>query len=103
MSKINKRKIDHVNLIKDHREIDRDKAYFDFIHLEHRALPDVSLDEIDTSISFMNKSLSFPLIISSMTGGSDDELITMNKNLALAAEAENVALAVGSQRILLKE
>ena len=103
MSKINKRKIDHVNLVSEYNEIDRDKAYFDSIHLMHRALPNISLDEIDTKTSFMNKDLSFPLIISSMTGGSDDELITMNQNLAIAAEAENIALAVGSQRILLKE
>ena len=38
-----------------------------------------------------------------MTGGSDADLVKINRNLAEAAEAENVAFAVGSQRVQLKD
>ncbi len=103
MSGINQRKIDHVNLVATHEELDRERGYFDRIHLTHRALPEQNLAEIDPSITWMGKKLSFPLLISSMTGGSDVELIQLNRTLALAAEAEGVALAVGSQRIMLNE
>ena len=85
------------------REVDRHRCYFDRIHLTHRALPELNLAEVDPSIRFLNKDLSFPLLISSMTGGADQELIKINRNLALAAEAEGVALAVGSQRVFLSD
>ena len=103
MSKINQRKIDHVNLVATNDELDRNQGFFDQIHLTHRALPELDLENIDPSITWMGKKLSFPLLISSMTGGSDEEIIKLNKTLALAAEAENVALAVGSQRIMLSD
>jgi isopentenyl-diphosphate delta-isomerase len=103
MSKINQRKIDHVQLVGTHSEIDRQRNYFDRIHLSHRALPELALEEIESSISLMGKSLSFPLLISSMTGGSDDSIVKLNHNLAVAAEATGVALAVGSQRVLLQD
>ena len=103
MSGINQRKVDHVNLVATHDELDRSRGYFDRIHLTHRALPELDLEQIDGSVEWMGKHLSFPLLISSMTGGADEELIRLNRNLAEAAEAEGVALAVGSQRVMLKE
>ena len=103
MSGINQRKVDHVKLVATHDELDRSRGYFDRIHLTHRALPELDLEHIDGSVEWMGKRLSFPLLISSMTGGTDEELIRLNRNLASAAEAEGVALAVGSQRVMLKE
>ncbi len=103
MEPINQRKLDHINIVSAGGEIDRQKNYFDRIHLTHRALPELNLAKVDPSIKFMGKRLSFPLLISSMTGGADNELIKINRNLAIAAEAEGVALAVGSQRVLLSD
>ena len=103
MSKINQRKIDHVNIVATNDESDRNQGFFDQIHLTHRALPELDLENIDPSVTWMGKKLSFPLLISSMTGGSDEEIIKLNQRLALAAEAENIALAVGSQRIMLSD
>jgi isopentenyl-diphosphate delta-isomerase len=51
----------------------------------------------------MGKKLSFPLLISSMTGGGDKLLRKINTNLAAAAEAECVGMGVGSQRIFFTE
>ena len=96
----NDRKLEHINIIRDDKEIDRKKYYFDAIRLRHRALPELALNDIDTSIDFMGKKLSFPLLISSMTGGDHNSLRQINKNLAIAAEATGVAMGVGSQRVM---
>ncbi len=103
MEPINQRKLDHINIVSEDRAIDRRQYYFDRVRLTHRALPELNLAEIDPSTRFLGKDLSFPLLISSMTGGADEELVKINRNLARAAEAEGVALAVGSQRVFLSD
>lgn len=103
MENINQRKLDHIEIVSAGGAIDRQQNYFDRIHLTHRALPELNLAQVDPSTRFMGKELSFPLVISSMTGGADLELVKINRNLAKAAEAEGVALAVGSQRVLFSD
>ncbi|MFA5688035.1 MAG: type 2 isopentenyl-diphosphate Delta-isomerase [Kiritimatiellales bacterium] len=100
MNNLEKRKGEHVKIVSQNEETDRRKNYFDEIRLIYRALPEINLDAVDPSVEFLGKKLSFPLIISSMTGGGDKLLKKINLNLAAAAEAEGVALGVGSQRIL---
>ena len=103
MEQIHQRKLDHINIVSEDHTVDRQCCYFDRIHLTHRALPELNFSEVDPSVRFLNKDLSFPLLISSMTGGTDQELVKINRNLAKAAEAEGVALAVGSQRVFLSD
>jgi isopentenyl-diphosphate delta-isomerase len=103
MEPINQRKLDHINIVSADGAIDRRQYHFDRIRLTHRALPELNLAKVDPSTKFLGKDLSFPLLISSMTGGPDEELVKINRNLALAAEAEGVALAVGSQRVFLSD
>lgn len=98
--KINQRKIEHIKIINSDPEVDRNQRYFHTLHLKHRALPALNRDEIDPSVVFMGKKLSFPLIISSMTGGDHDLLKKINQNLAAAAETTGVAMGVGSQRVM---
>ncbi|MFA7257474.1 MAG: type 2 isopentenyl-diphosphate Delta-isomerase, partial [Kiritimatiellales bacterium] len=98
-----KRKVEHVKIVAKKGEMDRRKFYFDEIRLTHRALPEIDLKAIDPSVEFMGKKLSFPLLISSMTGGGDKLFRKINTNLAAAAEAEGVAMGVGSQRIFFSE
>ena len=64
-------------------------------------LPDFSFDEIDTSCELFGKTLSMPLLISPLTGGGQESL-RINKNLARVAQQLNIAMAVGSQVIMLK-
>jgi isopentenyl-diphosphate Delta-isomerase len=68
----------------------------------HNALPELDLSEIDTSIRFLEKTLSFPLMISSMTGGYADAL-RINRQLAEACESAGIAMGVGSQRQALED
>lgn len=96
----NDRKIEHIEIINRDREIDRRKYYFDEIRLTHRALPEVDLAKIDASVTFLGRKLSFPLLISCMTGGDHDLVRRINLNLAKAAEATGVAMGVGSQRVM---
>jgi len=100
---VNHRKMEHVDIVLSDAGTDREKHYFDRIRLQHRALPELDLDEVDTSTAFIGHTLSFPLLISSMTGGDHQTLRTVNRNLALAAERTGVALAVGSQRVMFDE
>lgn len=96
----NIRKLRHVRAIRGDPASDRQKFYFDEVRLKHRALPELDLAKIDPSVSFMGKRLSFPLLISSMTGGDHPELRKINRNLAIAAEKTGVAMGVGSQRVM---
>lgn len=96
----NRRKIEHIDILSRDPETDRASAGFDRIRLKHRALPELDLDEVDPSVTFLGKKLSFPLLISSMTGGDHDLIRTVNRNLATAAEHCGVAMAVGSQRVM---
>lgn len=64
---------------------------------EHQALPECNLEEVDTSTVFFNKLLAAPILISSMTGGSQ-EAATLNLTLAEAAEVTQIAMGLGSQR-----
>ena len=103
MSQLEKRKAEHVRIVAEDPSMDRRKNYFDDIHLTHRALPEIDLADIDPAVEFLGKTLSFPLMISSMTGGGDKLLKKINTNLAEAAEAEGIAMGVGSQRIFFSE
>jgi isopentenyl-diphosphate delta-isomerase len=94
------RKMEHIRILESDPETDRQGMAFDRIRLRHRALPELNLDEVDTSVSFLGRPLSFPLLISSMTGGDDDQIRSVNRHLAEAASECRVALGVGSQRVM---
>lgn len=97
------RKDDHIAQCLKDPAVDRCTSGFDSITLAHRALPELDFDKVDTSITFLGKKLSFPFMLSSMTGGTSKETITINQNLAMAAEECKVALAVGSQRVMFED
>ncbi len=68
----------------------------------HEALPERDLSSIKLTRHFFNKELSIPLMISSMTGGTEESL-PINRALAQAAQECGVALGLGSQRAMLEE
>lgn len=71
-------------------------------HFLHQALPELDLAEVDTSVTFLGKRLWAPLLISSMTGGTD-QARQINYTLAEAAEARGIAMGLGSQRAAIED
>lgn len=98
---IGQRKADHIriNLEKDVRSALT--TGLDSYRFVHQALPELDLEEVDLSLHLFGKKLKAPILISSMTGGTE-EAKTINLRLAQAAQAAGVALGVGSQRAALE-
>jgi isopentenyl-diphosphate Delta-isomerase len=94
---INARKSDHIkiNLEQDVRSgLTNGLEGYRFTH---EALPELDLDTVDISQTLFGKRLSAPILISSMTGGTEEAGI-INEHLAQAAKEGNLAMGVGSQR-----
>jgi isopentenyl-diphosphate delta-isomerase len=94
---IKQRKAEHVNVALNQDISAPQRANWGDIQFVHQALPEVDLDEIDTSVNFLGRTLRYPIFISSLTGGHPD-VTSINRNLARAAEHYGLALGVGSQR-----
>jgi isopentenyl-diphosphate delta-isomerase len=71
-------------------------------HFVHQALPELDLGAVDTSVSWFNKRLRAPLLISSMTGGTA-EAQRLNRTLAEAAQTAGIAMGLGSQRAAVED
>lgn len=65
--------------------------------LPHTSLPEVNLNQIDTKVDFLGKTLQIPFLFSGMTGGMKSGA-TLNQRLASVAQAMGMAMCVGSQR-----
>ena len=94
---IDQRKADHIkiNLEQDVRSaLTTGLENYQFIH---EALPELDLNRLDTSLNLFGKTLSSPILVSSMTGGTA-EAETINLRLAEAAQETGIAMGVGSQR-----
>ncbi len=72
------------------------------ISFSHVALPELDLRQIDLSTSFLEKRLNYPIMISSMTGGSESAT-DINAALAEAAQEMGVAMGLGSQRAAIED
>ena len=94
---VKQRKIEHVSVALGQDVSVAQRANWNDIQFVHQALPEVDLDEIDTSVTFLGRKLRYPIFISSLTGGHPD-VTSINANLARAAEYYGLALGVGSQR-----
>ncbi len=64
-------------------------------------LPEVDLDAVDTSLVFLGKTISAPVMVSPMTGGLK-QAGDLNRMMAAAAEVVGIPFGVGSQRVALE-
>ncbi len=97
---IKKRKADHIALCASGEVEFRDKGtLLDEVMLVHDALPDRHFDEIDLTTHLLGKKLKAPVVISGMTGGTE-EAAAINKDLARAAEKLGLGFGLGSQRAM---
>lgn len=94
---IDQRKADHIKINLEQDVRSALTTGLEKFHFVHEALPELNLDEVDTSLSLFGKKLQAPILVSSMTGGTE-EASDINMRLAQAAQAAGVAMGVGSQR-----
>jgi isopentenyl-diphosphate Delta-isomerase len=68
----------------------------------HSCLPELDWSEVNLKTQFLGKTLNAPLLISSMTGGTEQAKL-INSRLAVAAQKHGLAMGVGSQRIAVEK
>jgi isopentenyl-diphosphate delta-isomerase len=68
----------------------------------HNALPDINLEDIDLQVNVFERELNAPLLISAMTGGTE-EALEINRRLAVAAQETGIAIGIGSQRAAIED
>jgi len=76
-------------------------TFLECVRLVHNALPELNYDDIDTSTKFLGAKFSAPIIIDSMTGGTDEATV-INGRLGELAEKYGFGMGLGSQRAGLK-
>ncbi|WP_028611874.1 type 2 isopentenyl-diphosphate Delta-isomerase [Paenibacillus harenae] len=64
---------------------------------KHNALPELSFRDVKLETEWLGRRLGAPLLVSSMTGGTD-EAGAINRRLAIAAEERGWAIGLGSMR-----
>ena len=67
----------------------------------HQALPEINLIDVDLKLTLFTRTLRAPILISSMTGGTE-AANKINRTLAQAAQETGVAMGLGSQRVALE-
>jgi isopentenyl-diphosphate delta-isomerase len=72
------------------------------VRLRHNAVPELDLQQVDTSLDLFGRHLRFPVLISSMTGGTQ-EAGRINTILAEAAQANGLAMGLGSMRAAVED
>lgn len=99
---IRDRKKEHVELSLNQDVFYQKKNGFEEYDFRHNALPELNAVEIDLEKSLLGRRFSFPLFVSSMTGGYHGAE-AVNAILASFCEERNLPLGVGSQRAMLED
>ena len=74
---------------------------FENYRFQHLALPEIDLDDVTTETSLFGRSMRAPILISCMTGGTENAW-RINAVLAEVAQAQGFAMGLGSGRALLE-
>ncbi|TAE53971.1 MAG: type 2 isopentenyl-diphosphate Delta-isomerase [Nostocales cyanobacterium] len=97
------RKADHIRICLEEdvqcQQVTTGLEKYRFLHC---CLPECDRSDIDISTDFLGKKLNAPLLISSMTGGTEQAGI-INRRLAEVAQQYKLAMGVGSQRVALEK
>lgn len=91
------RKRDHLRLAMESRNEASGGSGLDQIHLQHRALPELNLRDVQIASDFFGQKSASPCFISSMTAGHSDAE-ALNFRLGDAAQARKWPMGLGSQR-----
>jgi isopentenyl-diphosphate delta-isomerase len=95
---ISSRKEEHLSIVlAEQVESNDSRSGFDAYRFVHNALPEMNFSEVDTSMKFLGRKMSLPIMISPITGGSDRSR-KINRALSELANDFKIGFAVGSQR-----
>jgi isopentenyl-diphosphate delta-isomerase len=98
---IEQRKRDHIDLCATGDVGFRAKTtLFEEVEFVHDALPELLVDDVDTRVTLFGKTLSAPIVIAAMTGGTE-KARNINRELARIADEEGYGFGLGSQRAML--
>ncbi len=100
MTGIGNRKEDHINICMN-ESITPEHCYWDDVKLVHEALPELDMEDIDTGARVLGKRLSYPFIVTAITGGFPGAE-RINGNIAEACSRLGIGMGVGSQRASLE-
>lgn len=96
------RKADHIRInLEENVQFPRLTTGLERYRFMHMALPELDLAEVDTSLTLFGKHLKTPILVSSMTGGTE-QARQINRTLAEAAQATGMAMGLGSQRAAIR-
>jgi isopentenyl-diphosphate delta-isomerase len=98
---IKNRKDEHILLASTENVESNESTWLEHVKFIHNALPELNLDDVAISCDFLGKSISAPIMIGAMTGGTELSK-KINVSLAKAAEKYKIPMMVGSQRGILK-
>ncbi|MGI0479995.1 type 2 isopentenyl-diphosphate Delta-isomerase [Geminocystis sp. CENA526] len=97
------RKDDHIRICLDDKvQFNQVKNGLEKYNFTHCCLPELDYHEIDISLNFLGKKLSSPLLISSMTGGTENAQV-INQRLAMVAQKYGLAMGIGSGRVIIEK
>lgn len=103
MTNTQTRKADHLRIcLEEDVQFNLVTNGFDKYRFTHNCLPEINLEDVDLQTTFLGKKLNAPLLISSMTGGTEQAKL-INYRLAEAAQNHRLAMGVGSQRIAVEK
>lgn len=96
------RKADHLRVcleedVQSHRITNGLERY----RFTHCCLPELNRADINISTTFLGRAVATPLLISSMTGGTEQARL-INQRLAKVAQRYGLAMGVGSQRVAIE-
>ncbi len=97
-----KRKADHIRVNLEQDVTSGITTGLENLRFEHCALPELRLDQVSTQVEFLGKQVGAPILISSMTGGTE-RAKEINLALAAAAQQVGVAMGLGSGRAVLED
>jgi isopentenyl-diphosphate delta-isomerase len=100
MNEIEERKRSHLALCASEDVEHHRRTLLGDVHLLHEALPELAIDEIVLATELLGRRLEAPIVISGMSGGTE-EAGRLNRALAAAAQKFGLGMGVGSQRAML--
>ncbi len=96
------RKTDHIKVcMEEDVEFDRKTTMLEEVFLP-KTVPNLDLENVDTSTKFLGQETAAPVFVNSITGGGEKSK-KINEDIAAACEELGLGMALGSQRAMLED